>query len=85
MTDKPNEIVDLGYPDVTEEYTIDHGEGKYKYSPIGGEVGVEQARIDEIEAKEGLTAETAIEGSYSEDAGDGKVLNHVRKQNLGII
>ena len=92
MTDKPNKIADLGSvdytpgaPDVTEEYSIDHGEGTVKYSPLGGEVGVEQDTVDQINAKESAAANTAIQASYAEDAADGKLLNHARKRNQGQI
>ena len=85
MTDKPNEIADLGTPDVTEEYSIDLGEGTVKYSPLGGDVGVHQSTVDSINAKESTVADTAIKASYAEDAADGKLLNHARKRNQGQI
>ena len=92
MTDKPNDIVDLGSVDytpdandVTEEYSIDHGEGTVKYSPLGGEVGMKQDTVNQINAKESAVAETAIQGSYAEDNADAKVLNHARKRNQGQI
>lgn len=85
MTDKPNELVDLGDPDVTEEYSIDHGQGTVKYSPLGGEVGVTQATVDAINAKESDKAGSAIQSSYAEDAADAKMLNHARKRNQGQI
>lgn len=74
-----------GAPDVTEEYSISHGESTVKYSPLGGDVGITQKAVDDINAKEGSTAETAIQGSYAEDAADAKLLNHARLRNQGQI
>jgi len=92
MTDKPNDIVALGAadytpgaPEVTEEYSINHGEGTVKYSPLGGDVGIKQDTVDTINAKESAVAETAIQGSYAEDAADAKILNHARRRNQGLI
>lgn len=72
-------------PDVTEEYSISHGESTVKYSPLGGDVGITQKAVDEINAKEASTAETAIQNSYAEDAADAKLLNHARLRNQGQI
>ena len=74
-----------GAPDVTEEYSISHGESTVKYSPLGGDVGITQKAVDDINAREGSTAETAIQGSYAEDAADAKLLNHARLRNQGQI
>ena len=55
------------------------------YQPLGGEVGtvvsIAKAEIEELSS---LRAVTAIEDGYGE-TGDGAVLNHVRRRNLGII
>lgn len=72
-------------PDVTEEYSIDHGENTVKYSPLGGDVGITQKAVDDINAKESAAAETAIQNSYAEDAADAKLLNHARLRNQGQI
>lgn len=55
------------------------------YKPLGGEVGtvVSIAKI-EIEEIASLRAITAIEEGYG-DAGDGAVLDHCRRRNLGLI
>lgn len=74
-----------GAPDVTEEYSISHGESTVKYSSLGGDVGITQKAVDDINAREGSTAETAIQGSYAEDAADAKLLNHARLRNQGQI
>ena len=74
-----------GAPDVTEEYSIDHGENTVKYSPLGGDVGITQKAVDEINSKESTIAETAIKASYAEDDADAKILNHARKRNQGQI
>lgn len=55
------------------------------YRPLGGEVGtvVSIAKI-EIEGLASLRATEAIEAGYGED-GDGEVLDHCRRRNLGLI
>ena len=72
-------------PDVTEEYSISHGENTVKYSPLGGDVGISQEAVDDINAKESSSAETVIQGSYAEDSADAKLLNHARRRRQGQI
>ena len=54
------------------------------YQPLGGKVGIVSIHKTEIEELASLRAVTAIEDGYGE-AGDGELLNHIRRRNLGLI
>ena len=56
--------------------------GDVDYSPLGGVVGLEATDIANIQAVASPEATAAIEAGYGE-AGDGEVLDHCRKRNLG--
>ena len=56
--------------------------GDVNYSPLGGKVGLESEDVDNIKAVASTEAAAAIEAGYGE-AGDGEVLDHCRKRNLG--
>jgi hypothetical protein len=58
--------------------------GDVDYSPLGGVVGLEASDVAKIQAVASAEATAALEAGYSE-AGDGEVLDHCRKRNLGII
>jgi hypothetical protein len=70
---------------VEETYTKIPGGADIDYKPLGGEVEtVVSLGRAEIEAVASLRAQTAIEAGYG-DVGDGAVLDHLRRRNLGII
>lgn len=56
--------------------------GDVNYSPLGGKVGLEAADVANIQAVADPDAVAAIEAGYGE-VGDGAVLDHIRKRNLG--
>lgn len=58
--------------------------GDVDYSPLGGVVGLEATDVANIQAVASSEATDAIEAGYGE-AGDGEVLDHCRRRNLGII
>lgn len=70
---------------VEETYSKIPGAPKVDYKPLGGEVGtLVSIGQTEIESIASLRAQTAIESGYGE-AGDGAVLDHLRRRNLGLI
>jgi hypothetical protein len=56
--------------------------GDVNYSPLGGKVGLEAEDVANIQAVADPAATAAIEAGYGE-VGDGAVLDHIRKRNLG--
>ena len=56
--------------------------GDVNYSPLGGTVGLEAEDVANIKAVASTEATTALEAGYGE-VGDGEVLDHCRKRNLG--
>ena len=61
---------------------IPPSKGDVDYSPLGGEVGLEAADVAKIKAVASAEATAALEAGYGE-VGDGEVLDHCRKRNLG--
>ena len=70
---------------VEEVYSNIPSDVDVDYQPLGGKVGtvvsIAKAEIEELAS---LRATTAIEDGYGE-AGDGEVLDHCRRRNLGLI
>lgn len=70
---------------VEEVYSNIPSDVDVDYQPLGGEVGtvvsIAKAEIEELAS---LRATTAIEDGYGE-TGDGAVLDHCRRRNLGLI
>lgn len=70
---------------VEETYSEIPSDVKIDYQPLGGKVetvvSIAKAEIEEVAS---LRAITAIEDGYG-DAGDGAVLDHCRRRNLGLI
>lgn len=58
--------------------------GDVNYSPLGGKIGLEAEDVANIQAVASTDATAAIEAGYGE-AGDGEVLDHCRRRNLGLI
>ena len=69
---------------VEETYSNIPESGNIDYKPLGGEVGIVSIHRTEIEELASLRAVEAIEDGYG-DTGDGAVLNHARRRNLGLI
>ena len=61
---------------------IPPAKGAVDYSPLGGEIGLEAEDVANIKAVASAEATAALEAGYG-DYGDGEVLDHVRKRNLG--
>ena len=70
---------------VEETYSNIPSDVEIDYQPLGGKVetvvSIAKAEIEEVAS---LRAITAIEEGYG-DAGDGAVLDHCRRRNLGLI
>lgn len=70
---------------VEETYSMIPNDADIDYQPLGGKVdtvvSIAKAEIEELAS---LRAVTAIEDGYGE-AGDGAVLDHARRRNLGLI
>lgn len=70
---------------VEETYSKIPSDVEIDYQPLGGKietvVSIAKAEIEEVAS---LRAITAIEDGYG-DAGDGAVLDHCRRRNLGLI
>ena len=63
--------------------------GAVDYAPLGGEVGLQETNKQDIldatlPNPGNIEASNAIEAGYGAP-GDGPVLNHVRRRNLGLI
>ena len=70
---------------VEETYSKIPSDVEIDYKPIGGEVeSVSDEAKSEIESVASTKAAAAIESGYG-DAGDGAVLDHCRRRNLGLI
>lgn len=69
---------------VEENYSNIPGAPDVEYQPLGGTVGIVSIHKTEIEELASLRAVTAIEDGYGE-TGDGALLDHIRRRNLGLI
>lgn len=69
---------------VEETYSNIPGSRDVDYTPIGQSIGIVSIHAQEIEEIASLRAVEAIEDSYGEE-GDGAILNHCRRRNLGLI
>lgn len=67
---------------IEEEYSNIPADVNVDYQPLGGKVGIVSIAAAEIEELASIRAITAIEEGYGE-VGDGAVLDHVRRRNLG--
>ena len=78
--------INICMANVEETYTNIPESAEISYKPLGGEVEtvVSLGNRLEIEAIASFRAQTAIEAGYG-DTGDGKVLDHLRRRNLGLI
>lgn len=76
--------ISIHMANVEETYSKIPTESDVDYKPLGGKVGIVSIHKAEIEEIASLRAITAIEDGYG-DVGDGAVLNHARRRNLGLI
>ena len=76
--------ININMANVEETYSNIPESAEVDYTPIGGKVGIVSIHKTEIEEIASLRAITAIETGYGEE-GDGALLDHARRRNLGLI
>lgn len=69
---------------ITPIYSNIPADADVDYNPLGGKVGLEAEDVTNIQTHASPAATSAIEAGYG-DAGDGEVLDHCRRRNLGLI